>query len=199
MPLAQDTEGFTALAMGGQQEGHGLYAQFYLHSVQNEQESEQEGRPIYEDKEYVRIMVPGDKTSVIERPVRFGAHPNNDNHKFAREYAAFKQNEDQRIIGTPLAEWPIMSNSQVKELEFFNVFTVEQLAEMADSNVQNFRGMAEKKQAAQRFLEAAKEGAPLVKMQAELEKRDESIGALQSQVEELVKELGEQKGRKRKD
>jgi hypothetical protein len=85
--------------------------------------------------------------------------------KNTSEYAAFKQNEDQGLVGTPLKEWPIMSRSQVKELEFFNVYTVEQLAEMADSNIQNFRGMAEKKQAAIRFLEAASEGAPLVKME----------------------------------
>jgi hypothetical protein len=55
MPLSQDTEGFTAIAMGDpmQQQGHGLYAEFYMHPVHNEAESEEQGRPIYEEKEYV--------------------------------------------------------------------------------------------------------------------------------------------------
>jgi len=200
MPLQQDTEGFTALAMGdpAQQQGHGLYAEFYMHPVQNQAASEEEGRPIYEEQEYIRIMVPGDKSTVIERPVRMGSTPVHDNHKFAREYAAFTQNGTQGLTGTPLKEWPQMSRSQVKELEFFNVHTVEQLAEMADSNIQNFRGMAEKKQAAINYLEAAHDGAPMVKLESELKKRDNEIDALKGQVEELIKELGESKGRKKR-
>lgn len=201
MPLQQDTEGFTALAMGDPagQQGHGLFVQFYMHPAHDIKESDKQGRPIYQEKEYVRIMVPGDKSSIIERPIRLGHTPSHDNNKFPLEYARFKQNEEQVLTGTMLSEWPVMSRSRVKELEFFNVFTVEQLAGMSDANIQNFRGLSDSRSKAIAFLESAKEGAPLVTMQAKLAKRDDELDALRNQVEELVKELGESKGRKKKE
>ena len=196
-----DTEGFTDMAFGKEQGdgGHGLYAEFYAHPVQNQQKSADEGRPIYEDLDYIRIMVPGDKSSVIERPIRFGPTPMHDNNRFAREYALYKQGAEQVLVGTPLTEWPVISRSQCKELVHFNVKTVEQLADMPDTAVQNFSGVGVLRNLAKKFIVQAKEGAPLVQMQNELAKRDEDIEALREQVNALVDELGESKGRKKKD
>jgi hypothetical protein len=196
MPL-EDTEGFTQLALPQNQGGpvpHGLYVEFYLHPREDKERTIAEGRPIYVEKEYVRIMVPGDKSSIIERPVRLGDLPNMDNHKFGTEYATFKRGAEQGLIGTPLAEWPLMSRSQVKELEYFNVRTVEQLAGMADSNVQNFVGVANLRDQAKRFLDQAKEGAPLAQMQAELNQRDERLSAQDAAIAEMRRELAAMKG-----
>jgi len=195
-----DTDGsFTELAMGQQPaQTTGLYAVFYPHAVQNETKSNEEGRPIYEDRDYIRIMVPGDKSSIIERPVRFGPTPMHDNNRFSREFALYKQGADEQLVGTPLSEWPVISRSQCKELEFFNVRTVEQLAEMPDTAAQNFVGVGQLREVAKRFIDQAKEGAPLIQMQAELSSRDDQIQALQDQLNELVSELKEQKGAKKK-
>jgi len=201
MPL-EDSEGFTQLAMGGQ---HGqsaqdtsVFAEFYMHPVEDKKASAAEGRPIYTDKEYVRIMVPGDKTTMVQRPVRLGHFPKNDNNRFASQYNAFKQGDGQNLTGTPLNEWPMISRSQVRELEHFNCRTVEQLAEMPDTAVQNFTGVSNLRNLARRYLEQAKEGSALTKMQSELDERDTRLSSLEDTIKEMQSELRETKKTRRK-
>ena len=43
-----------------------LAVSFYKKPVENVVKTEQEGRPIYEDKVFVRILVPGDSLSIID-------------------------------------------------------------------------------------------------------------------------------------
>lgn len=195
MPL-EDSEGFTKLAMGSQQQGaqdNSVFAEFYLHPAEDKEASAREGRPIYTDKEYVRIMVPGDKTTMIERPVRLGTFPKHDNQRFGNQYNAFKGGAGQNLSGTPLAEWAMISRSQVKELEHFNCRTVEQLASMTDTAVQNFTGVSNLRTLAQRYLEDAKEGSALTKMQAELDERDNRLSSMEATIKEMQVELAANK------
>lgn len=192
MPL-EDTEGFTQLAMPDQNTGHGLHARFYMHPVQNKAESLKAGRPIFEEVEYIVIRIPGDKTTEIKRPLRFGDTPGHDNHKFAREYEAFKAGNEQSLLGTPLAEWGAITRSQVKEMEHFHIRTVEQLSEMPDSALQNFRGITTLREKARNYISAAKGEAPLLKMQEDLKERDEKLEAMQAQLNEVIAELGAKK------
>src|SRR3546814_2370746 len=49
--------------------------------------------------------------------------------RFPQHWAQFEAGHTERqIIGTPLKEWPILSTSQVAEMNALNIFTVEQLA-----------------------------------------------------------------------
>lgn len=200
----EDSEGFTQVAIGTEganrafsnvgPQKHGLFVQFYMHPRQSEAKSTEAGRPIYDETEYIRIMVPGDKASIVERPVRLGIHVNADNQKFSAEYSAFRANKEQTEVGTPLAEWPPISRSQVKEMAYFNVRTVEQLAGMADSHIQKFAGLLKLRNLAQRFIEHADAAAPLSKMQGELDASTASINALIQQVKAQADELAVLKG-----
>lgn len=175
-----------------------LLAQFYLKPVQNQTKTREEGRPIFEEIEYIRIMVPGDKSSVIDRPVRIGHTEKHDNYQFAPQYNMFKQGREQTPDGTPLAEWPMISRSQAKELEFFNVKTVEQLASMPDSSAQNFRGVHHLREQAKSYIQRAKEDAPSIQLQAEVTKREKEMQAMQAQMKEMADELRELKAAKPK-
>ena len=200
MPL-EDSEGFTKLAMGNQQQGaqdNSVFAEFYLHPSEDKAASAEEGRPIYTDKEYVRIMVPGDKTTMIERPVRLGNFPKHDNQRFGTQYTAFKGGGGQNLSGTPLAEWAMISRSQVKEFEHFNCRTVEQLASMADTAVQNFTGVSNLRTLAKRYIEDAKEGSALTKMQSELDERDNRLNSMEATLKEMQAELADSKASKRR-
>ncbi len=179
------TEQAMAIGQGNMRPGdETLLVRFYLRSLQNEQKSEEAGRPIFEDVEYISIRVPGNKNSSIERPIR-----KDDLERFPRHYQAFKNREEAVVEGTPLESWPGVTRSQVEELRFFNVHTVEQLAEISDSNAQNFMGIQLLRTRAKTFLEAAKENANNEKMAAELASRDEQIAALQNTVSEMAEEL----------
>jgi hypothetical protein len=192
MPLV-DNEGFTQLAMPDQNTGHGLHARFFMHPVQDKAASLEAGRPIFEEVPYIVIRIPGDKTSEIKRPIRFGDTTAHDNNKFAREYEAFKLGNEQSLLGTPLSEWGAITRSQVKEMEHFHIRTVEQLSEMPDSTLGNFRGITSIREKARNYIAAAKGEAPMLKMQEELAERDVAMKAMQAQINELVSELGDTK------
>ena len=46
-----------------------LYVKFYTRPVMHGFKSNEAGRPIYEDKEYIQIIVPGDSKTTVDCPV----------------------------------------------------------------------------------------------------------------------------------
>ncbi len=157
-----------------------LFVKFHIKPLQSKGKSVIEGRPIFEDQEYVSIMVPGNKTSIVDRPAR-----QTDRDRFPKHYAAFKANEGDLLEGTPLEQWPQISRSQVEELRYFNVRTVEQVAQMADAQAQQFMGINTLRTAARLFIDAAKENADLSKYVADMEEKDNQIAVLTQAVEAL--------------
>jgi hypothetical protein len=139
-------------------------AEFYVEAVRQEFRSKQEGRPIFEDREFVRIIIPGDRRSMAVEPV-------NDEHKarWAAQYEAFKEGREMPLEGTPLSQWTPISRSAVEEFAYFHIRTVEDLAAVNDLQLQQLgMGSRDLRQKAKLFLEVAKNGTgPLFKMQAE--------------------------------
>jgi hypothetical protein len=179
-----------------QQSQHGLHVQFYTHPLQNAARSLEEGRPSFTDTAYVMIMVPGDKDSVVRRPVRIGGGPKDDNVRFALEYQAFQANKEQPIEGTPLAEWPQITVSQIKELEYAGVRTVENLAGMADVKASQFMGLQDMKKKANDWITNTKDDAPMVRLNAELALRDNEIEVMRQQLDELLEKSDKKQKRK---
>jgi hypothetical protein len=164
-----------------------LYVVFAMHAVQNGFRTEQEGRPIYDDVPHVRIHVPGDKTSVVERPVI-----EEDKMRFPVQWEKFQKNMSQAPEGTPLEQWPLLTIGQVFEFKALNIFTVEQLAGIADTQAQRFMGGHEMRRKAVAFLASAKntaEAQRLATANAELEQRldakDEIIRQMGARLEAL--------------
>lgn len=169
--------------LGGPQKGdEHLYVRFFIHPRKNDTKTAEAGRPIFDDTEYIEITQPGNRDSIISRPAS-----EMDKARFPRHYAAFKNRQNEPQQGTPIAQWPVLTRSQVEELKFFNVHTVEQLAEMTDSNAQKFAGIAQLRIQARAFLEQASSLSTSTKLADELAKRDEEIAALKAQMEELIK------------
>jgi hypothetical protein len=170
--LQQDSQGFTDIAMN-RNSGAGdetLAVKFYLAPLQNQQKSKEEGRPIFEDKEFIKIMIPGSKSNVIDRVAR-----QTDVARFPEHYKRFKLRTDQNLIeGTRLEEWPGITRGQCEELKFFNVFTVEQLANLAASSAGNIMGIQALKTKAAVYLDSSKENATAEKF-AELEAKYEAL------------------------
>jgi hypothetical protein len=159
-----------------------LFVQFYRRPMLQAALSQQEGRAIYKEVDFIRIMVPGDKLSIVDKPV-----DSIDERRFADRYAKWKAGAGNTVEGTPVASLPKMTPAKVEEYKFFNIHTVEQLAEASDSVGQKFFGFHEDKRSAKAFLEIAKGNAPLEKMTSELKERDAKIEELQAQVEAITK------------
>lgn len=157
-----------------------LYVEFSRKPRLQPGRSREEGRAIYEEVDYVRIHVPGDKSSVVERPVS-----EQDAYRFADRYAKWKAGQAEAVTGTPMSSLPTMSPSKVEEYKFFKIVTVEQLAEANDNLGAKFMSFNADKQRAQAFLQVAANNAPIEKMNAELQKRDMEIENLRTMVEAL--------------
>jgi hypothetical protein len=155
-----------------------LAVQFNLHPLQSAEKSAAEGRPIFDDVEYVKIMTPGDRNDIIHRPATEA-----DKRRFPKQYAAFKSGHtDHSASGTPLKAWPAVTASQVEELKYFHVHTVEQLANLSDTNAKSIGPIIALRQQARDYIEKAKGNAVEVKLRKELDESHSQVAALQKQM-----------------
>lgn len=161
-----------------------VFVEFKFHPKHNPVASAAEGRAIYDEVEYVRIIVPGDRDEV-HRPVT-----NRDREMYAAQYAAFKaQTSQEAVSGTPLDKAPFITSAQVLELAAFNCRTVEQLAAMPDAVAQKFMAIQQLKRKAADFLTVAAGNAPVEQLRTALKERDNDIEVLKRQVSELSSKL----------
>jgi len=166
----------------GNREGdNNLLVKFFNKAMRSEDKSREEGRPIFDEVEYVDIRVAGSKNGHICRPARL-----DDKSRFPDHYNAFKNRMEMPVEGTPLTEWAVITRSQAEELAFFNVKTVEQLASMSDGQSGKFMGMNSLRQKAKDWVKEAKDNAPSIKMAEELRERDDTITALTDKLAALT-------------
>lgn len=163
-----------------------LNVKFYLRPKMDPVASEAEGRPIFRDVEYVVIKTPGDRFNWVDEPVN-----NEHRQRFAQRYAMFKAGMAEQVVGSPLTEWAAMPRSLVEELAVAGVRTLEQLADLADSHKQKFRGIETWCRKAQDALQKAKEEAPAAALRAELAARDAAIATMQKAIDEQAAIIAE--------
>lgn len=163
-----------------------LGVQFYTQPVEDHERTLTEGRQCFKEREFVKIMVPGDRLNIVDRPVQKTGHPATDERlRFPQQWARFQARQTQPIHdGIPLALWPGISAALVEELKYINIYTVEQLATLADTHVERIpRGQTYKRKAAE-YVEATKDAAAINRLQAQLEERDTRIDALEAAIED---------------
>lgn len=176
-----------------------LHVEFYEHE-----------KDPYKGKPFIRIMIPGDKTSVIDTIAA-------DHHKrrFQRQWLHFQaQNTEGQVVGTPLSVWhkerpDELTDGQFQELLILKFQSVEQLAMAADQQIQRVgMGAAGLRERARQYLSgknAQVSGAELRAAQkeiAELRAMVANIAKMQSAAPltaaaKLKKRSGWPKGKKR--
>lgn len=169
-----------------------LWVEFYDDTVLQTFLSEQEGRPIYHDVVKIRIRIPGDETTVIERIVEEG-----DKIRFPRHWAFFETKHKQGDHpGTPISEMVGVTKGTVENLRARGFYTVEQFAAASDQVLSSLGMNAGVSPTAfrdqcKRFLGAAADMAPTVRLEAELKQRDAAMAAMQAQLDQMAKMLAE--------
>lgn len=163
---------------------------FYKRPIKNNVETTKQGRPIFDEKDYIKILTPGSKDT-FETEVQDG--PNGEEcpykHRFATQWKQYTANQEQSVSGTPLDQVPWLTVGQIAEFKAVNVHTVEGLVGMPDSLSMKFMGHHQVKARAQAFLQAAAGAAPALELQAQLELRDSQIKELQETVAALVAQV----------
>jgi len=160
---------------------------FFIRPVINEAKSAAEGRPIYEDKEYCEIHVPGNQTNIPVKPVDAIIK-----RRFSNQYARWKATGEAEFVeGTVLSEVPWLSRSQVEELAYLKIRTLEQLAGVGDDVCSRTIGLTELKRRAGLVLASSKDSSVLTKLEAELKQRDAEILGLKQTIEALTNRVAE--------
>jgi hypothetical protein len=157
-----------------------LFVQFYLGSIKNEEKTLAEGRPIFDAVPFVKIVVPGDKSTIIDT-LADATHK----RRFARMWSNFQQSLSQEISGMPLRDWAAITRSQAEELVHMNVFTVEQLATLADVYGAKIMGFNELRRKAQAYIEQAKDTAFAQRMTKENQELRDEIAANKAELARL--------------
>lgn len=160
----------------------GLLVRFYKDAVYLKKKSEQTGKPEYEDRVFVSIIPIGDnKTEVIREAT------DSDKEKYPQEWDRYQRGEEQMYSGTPLKEWPGMQPSTIRMLEHFNIFVVEQLAELSDGSLTHIGpGARELREKAKAYVAKARDEAATQQYAAENERLRSEIEALKVNFGELA-------------
>lgn len=186
MSLQEATFEMTSTAFVKEREADkALYVHFYSDAVPDEDESNKAGRAIFRERDFVMIMVPGDKYSIVRRPIQ-----PKDLQRFGDRYQAFKIGRAQETAsGTPLHTVSWLTKSQVKELEFFGCYTLENLAGIPDSVAQKFMAVQALKQRARDAIQSAKDSAPLLTLRAEIERKDSELEILRKNQADMMAQI----------
>jgi hypothetical protein len=201
MAIDSDTQGADAR----------LAVQFYKKSVKQDIASDEAGRPIFKEFDFVRIMIPGDNLTEIDTYAQ-------ESHKqrFPRQWAHYQNQvaNHEDIIGTPLEQWPQVTRSQADELRGLKFHTVEAIADCSDQQLQRIgmvAGMSPYnfRLKAKAFLNLANDSADVAQREAELQslreenakitaETDAKLSKMQEQMEALLAAVAEKKPRKTK-
>lgn len=148
----------------------------------NEEKTALEGRPIYDDMTFCRIVTPGNRDSIVDRPIR-----PEDKFRFPKQHAQFVAGETEIGVGTRLEEWTPMPRSMVEELRYFGFRTVEHVAEANDAVLGKMPGLRDWSARAKAFLLAAKDASAITKAEADKKEMQSQIDMLKEQIEALGK------------
>ena len=168
---------------------------FHAVQVQNNFKTMTEKRPIFEEKIFLKKLVPGDSTLVVDRPMR-----EQDVEDYPIEWARFEQKKEQRVSGTPIDVWTAISETQKAEFKALHIFTIDQFAQLADSVGNKIMGFNDLRDKARAFIAAAKDSAVFDKIRAETDAKLAQQEEEMAQLRELVNQLSAKKsGRPKKE
>lgn len=188
-----------------------LAVRFESKPRKNEFLSQQEGRPIFEDIDYITIYVPGDSTLTVVAEVR-------EDHKarFPLQWAHYqnKHADDPRNIGTPISQWPMVTPAMAEELRAMKFFTVESIARASDAQLGNLGMKAGMnplvfRTRAQNYLKVAQDESFLHKQDEEITRlreenasikaeTDAKLAAMQEQMAQILAAVGQKEEPKKR-
>jgi len=172
-----------------------LFVEFFTDAIENPSLSAKEGRPIFEDKEFVRIRFAGDQKNVLVAPAHMAGtvrdemtnKPLTYAQRFPKHYEAFKAGLAYIGGGTPIKEAPFLTEANRKELAALNIHTLEALAELDGAALARL-GMGGRalKDKAIAFIAKASGSADVTRLAGENAAMKEQIEAMQRQMAELM-------------
>jgi hypothetical protein len=150
----------------------------------DQKKTREAGHEVYEEVEFIKIRVPGDRFFEYFQPATEGHR-----RRFPVAYRSFKERTQGRtgLVGLPIDQWPSINRSQAMTLKSAGIHTVEELAAVGEQNVDrlgiNGRAMRD---TARTYLAAAKDSAETARIAAERDALQAQLKAMQDQINGLT-------------
>lgn len=163
-----------------------LAVRFYTDEFEDVEESKKAGRPIFRTEECVEIQAPGSRDVKAGRIRYMKPDPRK---RFPEAYANWKRKNGDgvHVTGQPLKQWGLITPAAARSYAAIGIHSVEQLAEVSDSNARETMGLVTDRQKARDWLEQMKGMEPVSKARAELAQAQEELATLR----DVVKAQGE--------
>ena len=168
---------------------------FHAVQVQNNFKTAEEKRPIFQERIFLKKLVPGDNTLTIDRPMR-----EQDIEDFPVEWARFEQKKEATVPGTPIDVWSVISETQKAEFKALNIFTIDQFAQLSDIAGNKIMGFNDLRDKARAFIAAAQDSQMFDKIRAETEKKLQAQDVEMAELRAMIADLTAKKaGRPKKE
>jgi hypothetical protein len=168
---------------------------FHAVQVQNNFLTAQEKRPIFQERIFLKKLVPGDNTLTIDRPMR-----EQDIEDYPVEWARFEQKKEATVAGTPIEVWTAISETQKAEFKALNIFTIDQFAQLADIVGNKIMGFNDLREKARTFIAASQDSQMFDKIRAETDKKLQAQDVEMAELRAMIAELTAKKsGRPKKE
>jgi hypothetical protein len=166
----------------------GANVKFFYSYNENREKSLAEGRPIFDEIPSISIQWPGMDETVRRIEPR-------DVQDYPELYARFVAGSEPVTEGTPLAEWPMMSGSAMRELNYLGFKTVEQLANATDEVKRKLGPLSKFVKLAKDWLDAANSDQnEVVKLKQLLEREQARTSALEHKLEVFMQRVEANEG-----
>lgn len=166
----------------------GANVKFFFAYNENVEKSRHEGRPIFDEIPSISIQWPGGDETVrrIEQQ---------DIQDYPELYARFKAGSEPMTEGTPLVEWPMMSGSAMRELNYFGFKSVEQLAAATDDVKRKLGPLSKFVKLAKDWLDAANSDQnEVAKLRSLLDRERARTSSLEHKLELLMQRVEANEG-----
>jgi hypothetical protein len=137
--------------------------------------------PVYRKIDFVTIQVPGSKDA-IHRPVM-----PSDKARFRAKWEAYKASAGEPLEGTPIENLPEIKPTQIVDLRYVGVTTIEQLSGVPDSSpLMEMMGGVGLKQRAAAWVKANRRTSLVTQTNEALKERDDKIAKMEEQIAALI-------------
>jgi hypothetical protein len=164
-----------------------LYVQFFLDAVEDQEATEREGRPIFKNVEFIRIIPPANEMSSGEERITIAGEQYKK--RFAHDYKLFKATQAEVVDGTPIKTWPAVSIAQVKELQAHGIQTIEQLTELEGKELRLNPWLQPFKEKADAWINSINSQGEVLRLTAEVQELRKTIDFMKEEKEELIASL----------
>lgn len=140
----------------------------------------------YVNVEFVSILTPGDAKAIARHKVT-----DRIRQIYKQRYEAFRNGLKMAPNGTPLEMWPVTTPAQVQALKAVNIFTVEELVQVADANLYQIPFGRTLRNQAEAWLKAKKDSDAVEGQRRETDTLRDGMRMLEEQIAVLNAKLAE--------